>query len=172
MEELLGISYQWLILIGVNFFIILLLFIMNLANRSNIKKLKSKYNKFMNGSSGASIEDVLNDCIEKANAVADKNKDIEYQLNTVRRNMYYCVQKVGVIRYNAFDNVGSDLSFSIAILDNNDDGFVLSSLYSRDSSSTYAKPVTGGKSKYALSAEEIKAVDTARKTHMSNSYSE
>lgn len=172
MEELFGISYEWLILIGVNFFIILLLFIMNLANRSKIKKLKSKYNKFMNGLSGASIEDVLNDCIDKVNGIADKNKDIEYQLNTIRRNMYYCIQKVGVIRYNAFDNVGSDLSFSIALLDNNDDGLVLSSLYSRDSSSTYAKPVTGGKSKYALSAEEIKAIDTARKTHTSNSYSE
>ena len=171
-EELLGISYEWLILIGVNFFIILILFIMNLSNRSKIRKLKSKYNKFMNGSSGESIEDVLNDCIDKANGIVEKNKDIEYQLNTIRRNMYYCVQKVGVIRYNAFDNVGSDLSFSIALLNNNDDGLVLSSLYSRDNSSTYAKPVISGKSKYALSAEEIKAIDMARKTHTSNSYSE
>ena len=172
MEELLGISLEWIILIGVNFLLIIILFLMNLTNRSKIKNLKNKYNKFMNGLSGASMENVLDDCIDKVNRVVEKNKEIEYQLNTVERSMYYCVQKVGVIRYNAFDNVGSDLSFSIAILNNNDDGLVLSSLYARDSSSTYAKPITGGKSKYALSVEELKAIDTAKKAHVSNKYTE
>ena len=172
MEELLGISLEWIILIGVNFLLIIILFIMNLSNRSKIKKLKNKYNKFMNGSSGFSMENVLEDCIDKVNGVAEKSKEIEYKINTIERNMYYCVQKVSVIRYSAFDNVGSDLSFSIAILNNNDDGLVLSSLYSRDSSSTYAKPIAGGKSKYALSVEEMKAIDTAKKMHVSNKYTE
>ena len=172
MEEFFGISQEWIILLAVNFFLILLLFIMNLTNRSKIKKLKIKYNKFMNGLSGASMESVLENCIEKVKGVVEKSKEIEYQLNSVERNMYYCVQKVGVIRYNAFDNVGSDLSYSIALLNNNEDGLVISSLYSRDSSSTYAKPVTGGKSKYALSAEELQAIDTARKTHVSSKYTE
>lgn len=172
MEELLGISLEWIILIGVNFFLILILFLMNLSNRFKIKKLKNKYNKFMNGLSNASIEDVLGDCINKVNGVVEKNKEIEYKLNTVERDMYYCVQKVGVIRYNAFDNVGSDLSYSIALLNNNDDGLVISSLYSRESSSTYAKPIIGGKSRYALSAEEIKAIDTAKKAHVSSKYTE
>lgn len=172
MEEFLGISLEWIILIGVNFILILLLFFMNLSNKVKIKRLKAKYAKFMNGSSGASIENVLDDYIEKVNGVVEKNKELEYQLNAVERNMYYCIQKVGVIRYNAFDNVGSDLSFSIALLNNNDDGLVISSLYSRDSSSTYAKPVTGGKSKYALSVEELQAMDTAKKTHVSSKYTE
>jgi hypothetical protein len=172
MEEFFGISLELIIFITVNFFLILLLFLMNLANRSKIKKLKSKYNKFMNGLSGASMEDVLENCIVKVNGVVEKSKEIEYQLNAVERNMYYCIQKVGLIRYNAFDNVGSDLSFSIAMLNNNEDGLVISSLYSRDSSSTYAKPITGGKSKYALSAEELQAIDSARKTHVSSKYTE
>lgn len=170
-----NISYEWLIgiivLICVNFLITLILVFMNLSSKKKIRKLNTKYQKFMNGLSGANIEEVLEDCIDKTNGVIEKNKELEYQLSTIKRNMYYCVQKIGVIRFNAFDNVGSDLSFSIALLDNNDDGVVLSSLYSRDSSSTYAKPVSGGKSKYALSAEEIKAIDLARRTHISN-YSE
>jgi len=106
------------------------------------------------------------------NFVIDKNKEIEYQINTIERNMYYCIQKVGVVRYNGFDNVGSDLSYSIALLDNNDDGLVISSLYSRDSSSTYAKPVANSKSRYALSAEEIKAIDIAKKTRIATKYVE
>lgn len=172
MEEFLGISLEWIILIGANFILILVLFLMNLSNRAKIKKMKAKYIKFMNGSSGASIENVLVDCIDKVNGVVEKNKEIEYQLNAVERSMYYCIQKVGVIRYSAFDNVGSDLSFSIALLNNNDDGLVISSLYTRDSSSTYAKPIAGGKSKYALSAEELKAMDTAKKAHVSSKYTE
>lgn len=172
MEELFGVSIEWIILIGVNFLLLLLLFLMNLSNKTKIKKLKSKYYKFMNGLSGVNIEAVLDDCLEKVNDVMEKNKEIEFQINTLERNMYYCVQKVGIVRYNAFDNVGSDLSFSIALLDNNDDGLVISSLYSRDSSSTYAKPVLGSKSKYALSAEEIKAIDIAKKTRTASKYTE
>lgn len=172
MEEFFGISIEWIILIGINFLIILILFIMNLSNKSKIKKLKTKYNKFMNGLSGVNIEAVLDDCLEKVNGIIDKNKEIELQINSIERNMYYCVQKVGVVRYNAFDNVGSDLSFSIALMDNNDDGLVISSLYSRDSSSTYAKPVLNSKSRYALSAEEIKAIDVAKKTRIASKYTE
>lgn len=165
MKELFGVSIEWVILIGFNSLMIFILLFMNIINARKIKRLKAKYNKFMNGLSNANIEDVLGDCIEKVNGVVSKNKDIEFQLNTLERNIYYCIQKAGVVRYNAFDNVGSDLSFSIALLDNNDDGLVISSLYSRDSSSTYAKPVQGSKSKYALSAEELKAIDIAKKKH-------
>jgi hypothetical protein len=124
----------------------------------------------MNGLSGVSIEAVLEDCIDKLNAVIEKNEDLEYQLNSLKRNMHYCIQKVGVVRYNAFDDVGSDLCFSVALLDNNDDGVVISSLYARDSSTTYAKPIIRGKSKYALSAEEIKAIDLARRSRVTDIY--
>ncbi len=168
MDEFFNISLEWIILIFINLLIILILFLMILSSKKKIKKLNTKYQKFMNGLSGANIEEVLEACIDKTNGVIEKNKELEYQLNTLKRNMYYCVQKIGVVRYNAFDNVGSDLSFSIAIMDNNDDGVVLTSLYSRDSSSTYAKPVSSGKSKHALSAEEIKAIDLARRSHISS----
>ena len=172
MEEFFGVSIEWIILMGANFLLIIILFIMNFSNKSKIKKLKNKYYKFMNGLSGVNIEAVLDDCLEKVNGITDKNKEIELQINTIERNMYYCVQKVGVVRYNGFDNVGSDLSFSIALMDNNDDGLVISSLYSRESSSTYAKPVLNSKSKYALSAEEIKAIDVAKKTRIASKYTE
>ena len=170
MEEIFGISLQWLILIGINILLIFLLIIMTLSNRAKIKRLKHKYYKLMNGLNGVNMEAVIEDCLEKVNGVIEKNKEIEFEINSIQRNLYYCIQKVGVIRYNAFDNVGSDLSFSIALLDNNDDGLVISSLYSRDSSSTYAKPVLSGKSRYALSAEEIKAIDVAKKKSTTNIY--
>lgn len=171
MEGIFNISIDRLLL-GISFFLIIILFLMNISNGAKIKKLKEKYIKFMNGLSGVNIERVLEDCLDKVNFVMDKNKEIEYQMNTIERDMYYCIQKVGVVRYNAFDNVGSDLSYSVALLDHNDDGLVISSLYSRDSSSTYAKPITKSKSRYALSAEEIKAIDIAKKTRVTTKYVE
>lgn len=171
MEGIFNISMERLLL-GISFFLILILFLLNISNGKKIKNLKEKYLKFMNGLSGVNIEGVLEDCLDKVNFVMDKNKEIEYQMNTIERDMYYCIQKVGVVRYNAFDNVGSDLSYSVALLDHNDDGLVISSLYSRDSSSTYAKPVTNSKSRYALSAEEIKAIDIAKKTRITTKYVE
>jgi len=144
--------------------------IFTIINAMKLRRLKSKYYKFMNGCDGINIEQLLEKCIEKVNTVSIKNKEIENKINGVERSVLNCIQKVGVVRYNAFDNVGSDLSFSIALLDSKDNGVVLSSLYSRESSSTYAKPIISGNSKYVLSAEEIKAIDIARKNYNEKPY--
>ena len=72
------------------------------------------------------------------------------------------MQKVGLIRYNAYGDTGSDLSFTMALLDADDNGVVVNGLYSRDSSSIFAKPLAKGETKYNLSAEEIQAIDIAR----------
>jgi hypothetical protein len=119
----------------------------------------------MSGVTGENIEYLLEQCLDNLTQVREKNREMENQINNIERRLLDCLQKVGVVRYNAFDDVGSDLSYSIAILDSNDDGLVLSGLYARESSSTYAKPVVGGKSRYALSVEELKAIDLARKSH-------
>jgi len=170
MDKLFGISIEWITLIGINFLLILILFLINLSNKLKIKKLNQKYFRLMNGVDGTNLEGVIVDCIEKVNGIVKKNKEIEYKINSIERNMYYCIQKVGVVRYNGFDNVGSNLSFSIALLDNNDDGVIISSLYARDSSSAYAKPISGSKSKYALSAEEIQAINIAKKESVASKY--
>jgi hypothetical protein len=73
------------------------------------------------------------------------------------------VQQVGVVRFNAFDNTGSDLSFAVAMLDATDSGFVLSGIYGREESRVYAKPVLKGESTYMLTKEEKQALEVAGK---------
>jgi hypothetical protein len=73
------------------------------------------------------------------------------------------VQKVGIVRFNPFSEIGGDQSFSIALLDGNDDGLVLTSFYTREGNRVYGKPIKAGASRYALSKEEIKAIETAKK---------
>lgn len=71
-------------------------------------------------------------------------------------------QKVSLIRFNPFKNVGSNQSFSIALLDLNNNGFVITSIYSREGNQVYAKPINEGKSEYSLSKEEGEAVEKAK----------
>lgn len=71
------------------------------------------------------------------------------------------IQKVGIVRYNPFKEVGGDQSFSIALLNSQNNGFVITSLYGRETSRVYGKPVENGTSKYSLSEEEKKAIEQA-----------
>ncbi|MCR4436519.1 MAG: DUF4446 family protein [Clostridiales bacterium] len=152
--------------------LILILLAINISNRSKLNKLKSKYNRFMSGLSDRNMEELLDYCISCVNEVNNKNKEIENHINYIERNLMQCIQKVGIVRFNAFDNVGSDLSFSVALLDSNDNGFVISGIYARDSSSTYSKPIVGGKSRYPLSGEEIQAIEQAKKNFRERLYTE
>jgi len=151
-------------IIGFLVIMVLVLLVMNIYNASRIKKLKRKYEMFMNGNDSINLEALIEDCINKTNKVLEKNREIENHINKLERDIFHSIQKVGVVRFNAFDDVGSDLSFSVALLDKNDSGVVFSGIYSRESSATYAKPIQNGKSKYPLSAEEIQALDIAQKS--------
>ena len=80
------------------------------------------------------------------------------------------VKKVGIVRYNAFHNIGSDQSFSVALLDSEDNGVVMSGIFGRESSTTYAKPVKLGASDYVLTEEEMDAIGLAKRYFNDNTY--
>ena len=90
-------------------------------------------------------------------------KTLSEELEKLKKESEFSVQKVGIVRYNPFSNVGGDQSFSITLLDANNDGIVLTGLYSREGNRVYAKPVKGGSSEYSLSGEERKAIERALK---------
>lgn len=155
-------SFSSYLIIG-NIFLTLILLIILISTRMNFNKLFIRYTKFFKNSNDSNIEKTIEENIDLCYEITRKNKDIEGRIAYIERNMIQCVQKIGVVRYNAFDNVGSNLSFAIALLDGNDNGIVLNGIYSRESTSTYAKAIISGQSKYTLSAEEIQAIDIAKK---------
>ncbi|HOJ11736.1 MAG TPA: DUF4446 family protein [Clostridiales bacterium] len=160
----------YIIIMGLILIIFITILVMSISNSIKINKLYKKYNKFMACDDGKDLEELLEKCILRTDEVSFKHKEIENHLNELDRNISKCLQKSGIIRFNAFDDVGSDLSYSLALLDGNDNGVVITSLFSRDSSTTYGKPITGGKSKYALSAEEIKAINDAIRKNRESQY--
>ncbi|MBU2545072.1 DUF4446 family protein [Patescibacteria group bacterium] len=88
-------------------------------------------------------------------------KELKEEFKKISEESKTCIKKVGIVRYNPFSNTGSDQSFSIALLDGDNNGMVITSLYSRDGNRVYAKPVNNAKSEYSLSEEENKAIKKA-----------
>jgi len=90
-------------------------------------------------------------------------EELRKQVEKISQTSKASIQKVGVVRYNPFSEVGGDQSFSVALLDGNNDGVVVTSLYSRDGNRVYGKAVKNGQSEYSLSGEEKKAIEKATK---------
>lgn len=90
------------------------------------------------------------------------------ELENLKRENRFNVQKVGLIRFNPFREVGGNQSFSIALLDGTNSGVVITSLYTREGNRVYGKPIKNGQSEYLLSAEEREAIEQAKGSKITN----
>ena len=121
--------------------IIVLLFIIVVVLFKSIGKLEDRYRRLMRGANGKNIENLLNSKLDQIQDAKQNCEDAIEEIKKLENEIKGCVQKVSIMRYKAFEDVGSDLSFSIALLDGNNDGVVLTGIYARQDSTTYAKPI-------------------------------
>ncbi len=141
---------------------ILLLLILYISNTVKLSKLRKSYSKFMEKlGNGNNVDEMLRAYIYEVEKVANKNEEIVSYCKELDNHIAKCTQKIGMVRYNAYKDTGSDLSFTLAMLNENNDGVVLNGIYARDMSNIYAKPIENGKSKYTLSNEEKEAIEKA-----------
>ena len=127
--------------------------------------LNKRYKKFIvKLGDGKDLQEDLENYMYRVERVERQNAEILGQIIGLDKDLEGCIQKVGILRYSAFQDTGSDLSFTLALLDEHDNGVVLNGIYSREMSNIYAKPVEGGKSKYTLSEEEQEAIKRAIET--------
>lgn len=124
-------------------------------------KLLKRYSLILNGPVGQDLEQILLSQDQTIKQLQAELAQLQREVRTAAAEAKLHVQKVGTVRFCAFPDMGSDLSFAIALLDANDNGVVLSSLYGRNESRTYAKPIQAGKSTYQLSDEEKDAIARA-----------
>ena len=126
------------------------------------RKLNNKYKKFMNKlGNGKNLEEDLENFMYKVDRVEKQNAEITNFCKNLDEDISKCIQKIGIVRYSAFKDTGSDLSFAVALLDEKNNGVVFNGIYSREMSNIYAKPVENGNSKYTLSNEEVEAIEKA-----------
>jgi len=104
----------------------------------------------------------LNEILAQYKILEKKLLEISQTLENLKKENKFSVQKVGLVRYNPFSEVGGDQSFSIALLDGNDSGVVITSLYAREENRVYGKPIKAGQSSYTLSEEEKTAIKKAQ----------
>ena len=110
---------------------------------------------------GNNLDEMLKTYLRDVREIKQDNAEIKAYYTKLDSDIASCIQKVGLVRYNAFRDVGSDLSFAIALLDKNDNGIVFNGLYGSDSSNIFAKPIKKGESSYQLSPEERYAIEIA-----------
>ena len=123
--------------------------------------LKKKYDFFMQGDNGASLERKLS---VEVSEIRDAAKGLETMLTeqaAIRNIQNNTIQKIGFIKYNAFENIGNDLSFALTLLDGNNNGICISSIYGRNESRIFSKPIVKGKSLVSLSQEELESLNEA-----------
>ena len=140
---------------------ILILFILLIIQISKASKLKKKYEKFMTGKDAKSLEKEISGLFEDINLMkvtVDKNKK---DIRKLFHNMEYTYQKCGIVKYDAFQQMGGKLSFSLALLNERNDGFILNSVHSSDGCYSYTKEIVGGECKISLGEEEESALKLA-----------
>ena len=123
--------------------------------------LKKKYDFFMQGDNGASLERKLS---VEVSEIRDAAKGLETMLTeqaAIRNIQSNTIQKIGFIKYNAFENIGNDLSFALTLLVGNNNGICISSIYGRNESRIFSKPIVKGKSLVSLSQEELESLNEA-----------
>jgi len=133
--------------------------IINLA--MNLNYLKKRYRKMMTGVDGANLERMLIGHIDEVKRVVEENQAIKAENQRLDGILQTAITHVGVVRFRAFEDMGSDLSYAVALLDAHHNGVILSSIFGREDSRSYVKPIKDGQSSYTLSEEEKQALHEA-----------
>ncbi|MEF8847190.1 MAG: DUF4446 family protein [Candidatus Paceibacterota bacterium] len=123
--------------------------------------LKRRLGRFLrNGDKD--LEELLSSQVEKVEQQQKQVDNIKERVHNLEDTSKITFQKVGLVRFNPFKQTGSDQSFSVALLNAEDDGFVITSLYGREENRVYAKPIEEGESNYSLTEEEQEALNQAQ----------
>lgn len=139
---------------------VLFIFIM-LFSLFRLAKGAKPYRRLAKEIKEGSVEMILLDYLKKVNLALERVEQVEKTVKRIEQITAKSISRVSLIRFNAFADVGSNLSFSAAFLDSHGDGIVLTSIYGRDESRPYAKVVQHGKSSFPLSLEEEEAIKQA-----------
>lgn len=124
-------------------------------------KLKKKYNSFMEGSDGKSIEKLVRDNLDEIDAIRNISSKNSAAVKDIYEKMQYTFQKVGIVKYDAFHGMGGKLSFALCMLDKVNTGYIINVMHSNDGCFAYIKEVVDGKTYIELGEEERQALQKA-----------
>ena len=141
----------------------LLLLILVIIQMFQIGSLKKKYKKFMGGKDVKSLESKLENIFEDNKYIINLSNENKKDIREINKEMEYSYNKMGIVKYDAFQQMGGMLSFSLALLNEKNNGFVLNSVHSTEGCYTYIKVIKAGICDIDLSNEEKEALSQAMK---------
>lgn len=157
--QYLGIDSDYII-IGLLAAVIILL-ILTIVNAVQMSKLKKSYQSFMTGKSGKNLEETLIKRLSQVDMLIESNKENEHNIKMLFSNLKMSYQKMGLVKYDAFNEMGGKLSFSLAMLDGRNNGYIINAMHTREGCYTYIKEIVDGNSIIVLSEEEKEALKMA-----------
>lgn len=165
-SEYLGINLDYAVIgIIALMVLVLILIIIMIVHTVQMKKLKKNYRIFMEGKDAKTLEDTLIKRLDQVDTLIEANEKNANNIDKIFHDMKFTFQKVGLVKYDAFNEMGGKLSFSLALLNETNDGFIINAMHSREGCYTYIKEIMDGNSIIVLAEEEKEALDMAMKSN-------
>lgn len=137
------------------------LIVLSVIQLAKYRKLKEKYDIFMSGKNAKSLEKDIMKLFEDNKQIRDEQEKNRKDIRDILRRLEYCYQKIGLVKYDAFNQMGGKMSFCLCLLNDKNDGFLLNSVHSSDGCYSYTKEISKGECELELGEEEKKALDMA-----------
>ena len=137
--------------------LIVILFVLYVNVTMKYNRLKSSYTTFMRGKDGKTLEESMMSGFSDVEAILKYTKQNRTDIQKLNKKMEKSYQKLGIVKYDAFNEMGGKLSFALAMLDNNNTGWIINAMHSREGCYTYVKEIVKGESYVELAEEEAEA---------------
>ena len=141
--------------------LIVVLFVLYVNVSLKYDRLKNSYASFMRGKDGKNLEESIHTKYSDLDGIAKIIKQNRADVKEMYRRTEHCIQKCGIVKYDAFNEMGGKLSFALALLDSDNTGWIMNAMHSREGCYTYVKEILKGESYVELSEEEAEALDRA-----------
>ena len=149
------------IILIVMFILIVVLFFMVINANMKYIRLKASYTSFMKGKDGKTLEESIFERFDELDEVTKMALKNRQEIRNLQEDLLGTLQKVGILRYDAFSEMGGNLSFALTLLDGNNNGYIINSMHSREGCYNYIKEIVKGESYIELSEEEAESLDRA-----------
>lgn len=154
-----GIDPAYLIILLFLIQVLLLIFLVSVNMKYN--RLKASYSSFMKGKDGKNLEESVLERFAELAEVQEIAKENQNNISEIKKAIKSNYQKIGIVKYDAFHEMGGNLSFALTMLDENNNGWILNAMHSRGGCYTYIKEIVKGESYIELAEEEFESLERA-----------
>ena len=157
--DAIGIDLGILVVMLMVLILVLIVLVLNVS--LGLHRQRRRYNMFMKGADGQSLERVFSQKLKEVDRLSRANEQSLEEVRGLKDMLSKSLTKYGIVKYDAFDDVGGKLSFALALLDRENTGLILNAVHSRDNCFLYLKEIVKGESYVMLSQEEVEALRKA-----------